>query len=145
MPLKTLDEIINKNDRYDPNKITFYRLSIDDRLVIQDTTLFRTYRRFINNYVHQYRIPKNQREFYRYRPDLLSQDIYGTPELAWMILILNDQESPSKFRLKSTIRLIPPDELSAVYDMIITRSVTKINENWNTYLPLVEPDDDFED
>ena len=138
MAIKTLDDIIGKNDRYDQNKVTLYRLTLDERLIIQDITLFRTYRRFIDNYIHQYRIPKNQRVFYQYRPDLLSQDIYGTPELAWMILILNDQESPSKFRLKSTIKLIPPEELSDVYDMLMTRSTTKLNRNWNEFLPLAE-------
>lgn len=140
--IKTLDDIINKNDRYDFNKITMYTMTDIGDLIIHDDDLFRTYMRFINLYVSRYNISFLQRDHYRGKPDLLSQDVYGTPELSWMILTLNDQECPSKFRLKSTVRLIDPDVLSQIFDTITTRSYDKLQENWNYYLTKMSVEDD---
>lgn len=140
--IKTLDDIINKNDRYDLNKISMYQYAIDDSLIIYSTDVFRLYYRFIRNYVEPYKISQVQRDYYYSKPHLLSQDIYGTPELAWLILRLNDQECPSKFRLKSRIYLIDPTTLSNLYDTVITRSTDKVKENWNEFLPEVVIEDD---
>lgn len=140
--IKTLDDIINKNDRYDLNKISMYQYAIDDSLIIYSTDVFRLYYRFIRNYVEPYKISQVQRDYYYSKPHLLSQDIYGTPELAWLILRLNDQECPSKFRLKSRIYLIDPMTLSNLYDTVITRSTDKVKENWNEFLPAVVIEDD---
>lgn len=140
--IKTLDDIINKNDRYDLNKISMYQYAIDDSLIIYSTDVFRLYYRFIRNYVEPYKISQVQRDYYYSKPHLLSQDIYGTPELAWLILRLNDQECPSKFRLKSRIYLIDPTTLSNLYDTVITRSTDKVKENWNEFLPAVVIEDD---
>lgn len=140
--IKTLDDIINKNDRYDLNKISMYQYAIDDSLIIYSTDVFRLYYRFIRNYVEPYKISQVQRDYYYSKPHLLSQDIYGTPELAWLILRLNDQECPSKFRLKSRVYLIDPTTLSNLYDTVITRSTDKVKENWNEFLPAVVIEDD---
>lgn len=140
--IKTLYDIINKNDRYDLNKISMYQYAINDSLIIYSTDVFRLYYRFIRNYVEPYKISQVQRDYYYSKPHLLSQDIYGTPELAWLILRLNDQECPSKFRLKSRIYLIDPTTLSNLYDTVITRSTDKVKENWNEFLPAVVIEDD---
>lgn len=140
--IKTLDDIINKNDRYDINKISMYQYAVDDNLIIYSTDVFRLYYRFIRNYVEPYKISQVQRDYYYGKPHLLSQDIYGTPELVWLILRLNDQECPSKFRLKSRIYLIEPSTLSNLYDTVITRSTDKVKENWNEFLPAVVIEDD---
>ena len=144
-PIKTLSDIINKNDRYDYNKIIYYTMTEDQSLIILDTDLFAQYMRFIAQYINKYKVSDYQRRYYRCKPKLLSQDIYGTPELYWLLIMINDQECPSKFHLKSTINLIAPDQLAEVYDTIITRSSDKLQENWNTYLPQVTTDvDDFD-
>lgn len=140
--IKTLSDIINKNDRYDINKITMYTSTDNDSLIIRDTDLFETYMRFIVHYVQTYSVSDYQRTQYRFQPHLLSYDIYGTPELAWLIIALNDQESPSKFRLKTTIKLIPAEYINVVYDTILTRSSDKLEENWAKYLPKIELEDD---
>lgn len=142
--IKTLDDIINKNDRYDFNKIVFFTITDDQQLVIHDDDLFRTYMRYINQYIQEYSISWNQRVQYYGKPDLLSQDVYGTPELSWMILMLNDKECPSKFRLKSRVMLIPPSRLAYIYDEILTRSTAKLQQNWNEYLTKVRFEDDTE-
>ena len=142
--IKTLSDIINKNDRYDINKITLYTETEDGSLIIRDTDLFETYMRFIVHYVQTYTVSDYQRAYYRFRPHLLSYDVYGTPELAWLVISLNDQECPSKFRLKQTIRLIPAEYIPTVYDTILTRSSDKLEANWNEFLTKVTIEDDTE-
>ena len=133
MPVtKTLTDILNRNDRFDYNKIIFYTQT--QNLIVLDTDLVALYMQYIKQFIGTYQISDYQRSYYRCRPHLLSTDVYGTPELDWLILMINDQESPSKFHLKSTVKLISPDNLSRVYDIILTRSSERLNENWNTYL-----------
>lgn len=51
---------------------------------------------------------------YHHRPDLLSQDMYGTPDLWYMILHIND--IPSIIDFKVDFIYIPP--VSIIYDYI---------------------------
>ena len=132
--MKTLDDLITRQDRYDLNKITFFTMTDDQSLIVQDTTLFQIYRGYVSNYVATYTVPKKYRQHYRFKPRLLIADIYGTPELSWLILMLNDRECPSKFTIKSTIRLVPANRLAELYDTIVTRSNNRLTANWNEYL-----------
>lgn len=131
---KTLSSIINNTSVYNVNKITFYTITEDNSLVIPDTNLFSIYRRYINNYVATYTVTEDQRKYYKYKPDILSRDIYGTPCLDWLILMLNDRECPSKFSIKSTIKLIPYSLLEGLYDTIITKSNERLTDNHDVYL-----------
>lgn len=135
--IKTLEDIINRQDRFDANKVVMFTVTDDGSLIIPDTNLFQIYRRYINPYIGTYKVSQKLREYYRNKPRLLSADVYGTPELAWLILMLNDRECPSKFTIKSTIRLIPTTYLTALYDTIVTKSTTKLEQNWNTFLPMI--------
>lgn len=132
--MKTLDDIINRDDRFDVNKITFFTQTDDKTLIIPDKNLFEIYMRYIRGYVGTFRVSKAEQRYYRFRPQLLSLDVYGTPALDWLILMLNDRECPSKFYLKNTVKLIPVEALDNVYDTIVTKSSDKLKANWNVYL-----------
>lgn len=132
--MKTLDDIINRDDRFDVNKITFFTQTDDKTLIILDKNLFEIYMRYIRGYVGTFRVSEAEQRYYRFRPQLLSLDVYGTPALDWLILMLNDRECPSKFYLKNTVKLIPVEALDNVYDTIVTKSSDKLKANWNVYL-----------
>lgn len=137
--LVTLQDVIDSRDsRYDMNNVTFYALTDDKSLLIKDTDLFQIYRRYMLPYIGTYSVTKEQRRRYLTRPKLLSADVYGTPDLDWLILMINDQECASKFRMKSTVKLIPADSLAELYDTIVTRSNMRLQENWNRYLPAID-------
>ena len=138
---KTLDDIINENSRYDINNVIFYTLTEDKSLIIRDNDLFTIYRRFINPYVGTFNVTVSQREHYKCKPYLLSADVYGTPNLGRLVLMLNDQECASKFYLKSTVQLIPMAYLEEMYDTIVTRSNDRLQENWNKYIPQISTTD----
>ena len=132
--MKTLDDIINRDDRFDVNKITFFTQTDDRTLIIPDKNLFEIYMRYIRGYVGIFRVSEAEQRYYLFRPQLLSLDVYGTPALDWLILMLNDRECPSKFYLKNTVKLIPVEALDNVYDTIVTKSSDKLKANWNVYL-----------
>ena len=139
---KTLNDIINTENRYDVNGITIFTKTEDGDLIIRDTDLFTIYMRYIEPYITTYTVTKEQREKYARKPEWLSQDIYGTPELSWLLIMLNDMECASKFYLKSTAKAIPPDNLGNIYDTVITRSNTKVTRNWNQFIPEISPTED---
>lgn len=137
--IATLDDIINLNERYDITKISYFdRVESEDgnSLIIPSTNLISIYRKYIEQYVNIFELTDRQRRIYKCRPFLLSKTIYDTPNLAWLIMFLNNQECPSKFRLKKYIRLITPANLETIYDSIVTKSQSKIEKNWadNLYL-----------
>lgn len=135
---KTLDSLLNTTDRYDINKITYFTVTDDGTLVIPDTNVIDIYRRYVSPYIQVYKVTEKQRNFYRYRPYLLSADVYGTPKLGWLIMMLNDRECASKFTIKTTIKLIPLSVIGQLYDSLVTKSTSKLEANWAKYLTLVE-------
>lgn len=130
----SLTQLLTINTRYNINRVTFFTETKDRTLIIPDTSLFAIYSKLLGPYVKSYQVSESQRRFYRYRPYLLSHDIYGTPDLGWLILALNDKECASKFYLKKTINLIPQNVIDTAYDTIVTRSSDKLKANWNKYL-----------
>lgn len=132
---KTLDDLIETQTRFDVNNVTMFTMTEDKSLIIADTDLFAIYAKYIAPFISTYTVTKEQREKYARKPEWLSQDIYGSPELAWLLIRLNDMECASKFYLKSTIKAIAPDDLNDLYDTVITRSNDRITKNWNQYIP----------
>lgn len=131
---KTLDEIMNIDDRYNINKITFLTHTEDGTLIIPDYNLIDKYRRFIAPYVTRYVLTDKQRDFYRYRPYQLAYDVYGTHALGLLVLILNDKECASKFKLKRYVKLLPPDTMAEIYEGLASRGSSKLEDNWSEQL-----------
>lgn len=138
--IKTLEDIINREDRYDINKITFFTITDDHELVIPDKNIFETYMRFIRPYVQVYEVGDREREYYRFRPQLLSLDVYGTPSLDWLLIILNDRECASKFYLKQTVNMVPTSIIGRLHEQIAARPKKELEKNWDKYLRLVGED-----
>lgn len=130
--VKTLDDLINFTDRYDPTKISFFSLAGegDDAIAVLSTNMFSLYQKYTYKFVQKYTVTDKQRIDFRCRPFLLSTAVYGTPNLAWLIMMLNNRESPSKFKLKKYIYLIPLETLDELYDTIVTRNKQKLDKNW---------------
>lgn len=129
---KTLQSLIDYTDIYDINSATFY--TTVDHMVVKSTTSFQKFYPYVKEYIQIYKVTKEQREKYRYRPDLLSTDIYGTPLLGWFIMWMNGQECPSKFRIKQTIALVPPDQVQELFITIKSKNNKKLEENWTKHL-----------
>lgn len=138
--IKTLNDIINREDRYDLNQVLLYTVTEDGLLVIPDKNIFETYMRFVRPYVQVYDVENNARTYYRFRPQLLSLDVYGTPSLDWLLMILNDRECASKFYLKQTVNMVPASVIGKLHETVISRPKRELEKNWDKYLRLVGED-----
>ena len=123
------------------DEITYRNLSILDSshgLEILDHNLLRDYIPLLDDVIVTVTLSTEEMVRYRYAPDLLAYDVYGTPDLGLMIMILNDKECPSKFILRKRIRLIPPNRIGELYETITTRSSEKLEDNWAEQLKDME-------
>ena len=51
---------------------------------------------------------------YKYNPKLLSYDIYGTPDLGYSLLLLNDMEHISEFNCSGVVKILSMEDVTAL-------------------------------
>lgn len=95
----------NIYDKIDGLSIISYNVLNDYKKELLDASFFAD---FTDNIDYQY---------YRYRPKLLSYDLYGTTELFFILLFINDIYDVKDFD-KKTIRIIKKDKLSSILSYI---------------------------
>jgi hypothetical protein len=69
----------------------------DYQMVINTTTLLSKYKDNIKQYIAKYKFSPTDALKYQYKPTLLSNDLYGTIELATFILQINKMISANEF------------------------------------------------
>lgn len=95
----------NIYDKIDGLSIISYNVLNDYKKELLDASFFAD---FTDNIDYQY---------YKYRPKLLSYDLYGTTELFFILLFINDIYDVKDFD-KKTIRIIKKDKLSSILSYI---------------------------
>jgi hypothetical protein len=114
-------------DNVKSNKLALQNIStkanFNDELIIYDENVLYNYK----NYLSQYRVPIAIDEGFYYRPELLSEKIYGTPDLWYLILWMNDEiESPMDFD-DSEVYVFDPNKINII-NKIIESNKDKINQ-----------------
>lgn len=130
--IKTLDDLIEHTDTYDIRNTTYYRLV--ENLLVPAQNAYDVYRTGYETAIRSYTTTYDQRRLYSYRPFRLSTDVYGTPNVAWLIMKLNNCECPSKFKVRSSINMIPIATLQEISVSIISKAENRLEANWNEYL-----------
>jgi hypothetical protein len=69
---------------------------------------------------------------YKYCPDLLAYDVYGSVQLDFVILILNDIFDPKEF-VNKTIRLVPASVLQQFLNEVYGKEYGWIQQNRADY------------
>ena len=85
----------------------------------------------INNYCVDVELDDEQMAKYKYRPKLLCYDIYGSQELYYLILILNDICSTKQF-IKKKLKLPTKNNMSTITKAIMNANrsdIQKYNDN----------------
>lgn len=126
--IKTLTDVINYTDKFDIKKIAFFETDEFKNVTVQTTQIDR-YSKLVKQYIEEFKSDSEHKEKYKYRPDLLSASIYGTPSLAWLILSLNGFESSSRFIVKNKINLIPPKALENLFIELRSKDIKRIDKN----------------
>lgn len=86
----------------------------------------------LNSLKTQYIMSNEEFNKYKMRPDLFCYDKYGTMDIEWVILAINNMMSPKDFSLQ-TIYYIDPTYISKIIGMITNAENDYILANRNNY------------
>ena len=124
----TLEEFVSR--RYE-DQITFRNLSILEVVDGEewfDNNLIVEYLPEIKSICIDVEMDANQYRKYKYHPDLLAYDIYGSTQLDFMILLLNDMIDPKEFD-SYKVKLPYVDQIQDVLSKIYNTNAGYLEQN----------------
>ncbi len=141
----TLTDFIEYGKQDEMTYNTFSILSITNDITFSEQCITDYYMEELKSICEVIKnITEDEKARYRYRPDLLSYDLYGNTQLDYIILLCNGIIDPKEFDFKrGYIRLIPRGKLIRImseiynseYDWIrLNRSALKASSTTSTML-----------
>ena len=98
----TLDQFIGMKYSDD---ITYHNFSIiekiDDNIELVDHNIIEDYLDELESICVKCELTLEQYRKYKYKPDLLAFDVYGSVQLDFIIMLVNDMIDPKEFDLKT--------------------------------------------
>lgn len=118
--LKTLQDVIDYTTYYDIRKYSMIKnLETKSDVSYIDETKLDIYYDMIRSYIQRVKT-QPQHRIYDRNPKLLSRDLYNTPDLDWLLIVLNRQ-SPSRFKIRRYINYIHPSDIDTVFDILSSK------------------------
>lgn len=96
---------------------------------------------FLKKYEHilrGYAKPYQMEEKFKYKPEYVSNELYGSPDLWYLILFLNGCETHTKFDTSNSVFAIPPQNISVLIELY-----NEEKENIHTSEKPLEVNDQF--
>lgn len=126
----TIEEFINSGSGI---TITYYNLSFNDMLsngtVVSVHNVISDYLDELKDAAVYVSLNQDQQFKYMYKPKLLCSDLYGNPELYFIILLLNDMADVKEFT-KPVIRMLSKNSMSELLTLIYNAEKQAIS-NYN--------------
>ena len=126
----TIEEFINSGSGI---TITYYNLSFNDMLsngtVVSVHNVVSDYLDELKDAAVYVSLNQDQQFKYIYKPKLLCSDLYGNPELYFIILLLNDMADVKEFT-KPVIRMLSKNSMSELLTLIYNAEKQAIS-NYN--------------
>lgn len=126
--------IAGKNLKISNKELQLQQLvKLDNRnvLLLNTFTLLSKYRYHIAKYTKTYKMNEVDAQKYRYKPFMLSNDLYGTIELAPLIMSVNHMVSATEFtNLDQGLKLFS-SEIIDFLNEIIVKDATILKDNRN--------------
>ena len=126
----TIEEFINSGSGI---TITYYNLSFNDMLsngtVVSVHNIISDYLDELKDSAVYVSLNQDQQFKYMYKPKLLCSDLYGSPELYFIILLLNDMADVKEFT-KPVIRMLSKGNMSELLTLIYNAEKQAIS-NYN--------------
>lgn len=126
----TLDQFIEMKDIDNMTYRNFSILQKIDGVEHLDHNLVEDYLEELKNVCISVALSDQEYKKYKYAPDLLAYDIYGSVQLDFIILLLNDTIDPKEFT-KKTVILPYASSLSLFLDTIYSKESNYITYNRN--------------
>ena len=127
----TITDFINMkdNDSFTYGTMALYMQSVVDKTVIysSDNVLY-SYLEELRAASIEYTFTEDEYIKYKYRPKLLAYDIYGSAELYFVFLAINDTCNIKDFN-KRTIRILYKADLSELLNKIYTAEENRLELN----------------
>jgi hypothetical protein len=121
----TLDDSLEDAE---DNKLNFMKIShkinYEDTMTMYDENILYNYR----SYLYDFRIGLEITEDYFYKPELVSQELYGTPDLWYLVMWMNEEiASPLEFNNRY-IWVFDPSKIN-VLNKLIECNKEKLEDN----------------
>lgn len=124
----TLDDFIEMKPADTMTYYNFSILNVIDNVSHLDRNLIEEYIDVINLDAIEVQLSVEEYKKYKYAPDLLAYDIYGSTQLDFLILLLNDMINPKQFN-KKNIKLLYSSKLVELLDIIYSKESNYIQQN----------------
>ena len=111
------------------DKLTYYNFSVLEKLKNIEFLNFNVIEEYLDILpVEKITLEPEQMARYRYKPDLLSYDLYGSTQLDIVILLINDMIDPKDFD-RTRIYLPYASALSEFLDRVYTANYSLLQQN----------------
>lgn len=124
----TLQDFINMKNIDDMTYYNFSILEMINGVQHLDHNLVEDYLPYLNNVCETVSLSNEEYKRYKYNPDLLAYDLYGSVQLDFILLLLNDMIDPKEFDIR-TIKLPYASGLNVFLNDIYTKESSYINSN----------------
>lgn len=124
----TLDDFISMKLSDDMTYYNFSILEIIDGVEHLDNNIVETYIDILKSGCMKVELSAKELKNYRYNPDILAHDLYGSVQLDFVILILNDMYDPKEFN-KTTLYLPKPNTLSKFLNAVYSKESGYLEQN----------------
>lgn len=126
----TIEEFIESGKNV---TITYFNLSFADMMTngtwVSVLNVINDYMTELKNACVNVELTYEQQLAYHYKPKLLCYDVYGNPELYFIILLLNDMADVKEFT-KTTVKMLKKDHMSTLLSYIYNAEKQAIS-NYN--------------
>ena len=111
------------------DKLTYYNFSVLEKLKNIEFLNFNVIEEYLDILpVEKITLEPEQMARYRYKPDLLAYDLYGSTQLDIVILLINDMIDPKDFD-RTRIYLPYASALSEFLDRVYTANYSLLQQN----------------
>jgi hypothetical protein len=128
----TLDDFVAMQMSDDMTYYNFSILEVVNSVEHLNINLVEEYSSILKSQALQVELTDEEYKKYKYCPDLLAYDVYGSVQLDFVILILNDIFDPKEF-VNKTIRLVPASVLQQFLNEVYGKEYGWIQQNRADY------------
>lgn len=115
------------------DEMTYHNFSIVEKingLELLDHNLIEDYLPELEALCVNCELDNDQYKRYRYSPDLLAYDVYGSTQLDFVILFANGMIDPKEFNLKK-VKLPYRSQMSTFLSAVYNANQVYISQNWS--------------
>ena len=117
---------------YSIQSISLFYKDKENDIIYLDKLVYQKYDGLIMSMAQNVGLTDDEINKYKYSPELLSSDLYGTPNLSHLILYIN--RCPAYSFKRKNIKLIQPSYIEKIFQKIIEHEQSNLNKSYRETL-----------